>query len=226
MGFGWMEGLTGAGIGANLGVGLLNYREMRKQNKWMRHAQEYTWAREDIAMQRRVADLKAAGLSPVLAAGQGASTSSPISLTPPRLEIGDNATMALGLMKMKADIDRTEAEKEAIKVQIDKTINHDIPLTDAQKEATLANKRFTDTNTNKQKWDNDLNQNTGTVSNPSFWGGIVRDINTILQINAQRMLDDVYKAKSPPKKDSAKPKPVKTPKKSGMTVPEYLKQVR
>ena len=226
MGFGWGEGLAAFGIGTNLGVGLLNYGEMRQQNTWMRHAQEYTWAREDTAMQRRVADLKAAGLSPVLAAGQGASTSSPISLTPPRLDIGDSVTMAMGLMKMKAEIDRTEAEKEAIKVQIDKTINHDIPLTDAQKEATEANKRFTDTNTSKQKWDNHLNQNSGTVSNPSLWGGIVRDANTILQINAQRMLDDFKKGKSPTPKDVARPKAVKTPKKSGMTVPEYLKSVR
>jgi len=222
----WIAAAIGAGAAANLGVGLLNYGEQREQNTWMRHAQEYTWAREDTAMQRRVADLKAAGLSPVLAAGQGASTSSPISLTPPRLDIGDSATMAMGLMKMKADIDRTEAEKEAIKVQIDKTINHDIPLTDAQREATVATKRFTDTNTNKQKWDNDLNQNSGTVSNPSFWGGIVRDANTILQINAKRMLDNVKKATSPTPKDVARPKAVKTPKKSGMTVPEYFKNVR
>ena len=222
----WIAAAIGAGAAANLGVGLLNYGEQREQNTWMRHAQEYTWAREDTAMQRRVADLKAAGLSPVLAAGQGASTSSPISLTPPRLDIGDSATMAMGLMKMKADIDRTEAEKEAIKVQIDKTINHDIPLTDAQRAATIATKRFTDTNTNKQKWDNDLNQNSGTVSNPSFWGGIVRDANSILQINAQRMLDNIKKATSPTPKDVAKPKAVKTPKKSGMTVPEYLKNVR
>lgn len=222
----WIAAAMGAGVAANMGVGLLNYGEQREVNTWQRHAQEYTWAREDSATQRRVADLKAAGLSPVLAAGQGASTSSPISLTPPRLDIGDSATMAMGLMKMKAEIDRTEAEKEAIKVQIDKTINHDIPLTDAQKEATVATKRFTDTNTNKQKWDNDLNQNSGTVSNPSFWGGIVRDANTILQINAQRMLDNIKKAVSPTPKDVARPKPVKSPKKSGMTVPEYLKNVR
>lgn len=222
----WIAAAMGAGVAANLGVGLLNYGEQREQNTWMRHAQEYTWQREDNAVQRRVADLKAAGLSPVLAAGQGASTGSPIQLTPPKLEIGDQAAMALGLMKMKADIDRTEAEKEAIKVQIDKTINHDIPLTDAQKEATVATKRFTDTNTNKQAWDNDLNQNTGTVSNPSLWGSIVRDANTILQVNAQRMLDNVRKAKSPPVKDVSKPKAVKTPKKTGMTVPEYLKNVR
>lgn len=222
----WIAAAMGAGVAANLGVGLLNYGEQREQNTWMRHAQEYTWAREDTAMQRRVADLKAAGLSPVLAAGQGASTSSPIQLSPPKLEVGDNAAMALGLLKMKADIDRTEAEKEAIKVQIDKTVNHDIPLVDAQKNATDATKRFTDTNTNKQKWDNDLNQNSGTVSNPSFWGGIVRDANTILQINAQRMLDNVKRATSPPKKDVGKQTPVKSPKKSGMTVPEYLKHVR
>lgn len=95
---GFFSGLAG-GILGTVGQWMTN----RRNEGLMRES----WEREDTAVQRRVADLKAAGLSPVLAAGQGASSSAPIQLGN---ELGSGFDAAVGAMRADSDIRKTNAE--------------------------------------------------------------------------------------------------------------------
>lgn len=113
------EGIGGALLGA--GSSLLgdwwNTQQQEENREYMKRVQRTTWAREDNAVQRRVADLRAAGLSPTLAAGSAASSSAPVRLEPVQTEAGrtgakalEAAANALTLRKMQAEIGKTQAE--------------------------------------------------------------------------------------------------------------------
>lgn len=103
-------GVTGI---ANFGLGLMNYNYQKDlQNKMFK--------REDTSIARRVADLRASGLSPVLAAGQGASAGPVVPVKPPEVSgIDQMAQIYMNLITQQANVSHTKADMDRIAKQME-----------------------------------------------------------------------------------------------------------
>ena len=113
----WLSGVGSAlgGISgiANFGLGLMNYNYQKDLQKKM-------FAREDTSIARRVADLKASGLSPVLAAGQGAEAGPVVPVKPPEVTgLDQMAQIYMNLITQQANISHTKADIDRISKQME-----------------------------------------------------------------------------------------------------------
>ena len=118
---GGVAGVAGAG---------LNFASQQDNLAYQKWAQTKSWAREDNAVQRRAADLQAAGLSKTLAAGSAAQTMAPIRTDAPQVNteslqkgfssMADAAQMYMSLTAQKAQIDKTIEENKLLRLQQEK----------------------------------------------------------------------------------------------------------
>lgn len=127
-----MSLLTAAALGASAvgslvgaGTSIANFGLQAQNYKYMKSMQEKAWNREDNSVQRRVADMKAAGLNPVLAAGQGASSSAPVKLETPQIgdvgkDIGSLANV-LSVIQQKNSISMQDQELQILRHQRETT---------------------------------------------------------------------------------------------------------
>ncbi len=104
---------TGLGFISNAVTNGLNYQLQKKNLAYQKDLQKVMMAREDNAVQRRVVDLKKAGLSPTLAAGSAASSGPVISTVAPNKVSNLQGYMALaqvGTMLAQQQKAQTEAD--------------------------------------------------------------------------------------------------------------------
>lgn len=177
--------LSGLGTIANAGIGIANYYQQAKLMDYERQVQMVSWAREDDAVQRRVRDLQAAGLSPVLAAGSAASSGPVVQTHAPQMspvpDMSEVAKTVMSLITADKNNSQTEQQTELIKKQQEKTqsdveINQYNKLRIASEIALNAEKQKAEQYLNRIRFVDAKNAElTGIGGNSSSYGKMFRD---------------------------------------------------
>lgn len=113
---GWM---IGAGLGGMIGNSVNQY----ENQDYMRGLQNDIFNREDNSVQRRIADLTRAGLSPTLAAGSSAGAGSVVGSQ--AAQLGETAQMMMSLMTQEQNIAQSKTQQKLMNQQL-ATQSHDL----------------------------------------------------------------------------------------------------
>ena len=120
-GIGALTGAVGAGIGVlgSIGTGISNYYQQKDLLNYQKQLQREIFQREDNAIQRRSADIKAAGGNPALAweTGTGAGAGSAVSMQAPQYDSSTFGTLAHSSASFY-DIDRLVNQNKITDAQV------------------------------------------------------------------------------------------------------------
>ena len=175
-----------------LGSGVMNLFGVETTNQQNERLMREQWKREDTAMQRRVQDLEAAGLSKWLAASTGAaSASSPITLqTPDYNFIGDSFTHAVSNDSVRA---QTKKAKEEAAI-ITSTASSVAEKAAAEAREAKANAIMAEHDSNVlASRPKQMRGDTGTIKNASALVDLVNDVadSTTVQGYMQDLKDKI-----------------------------------
>lgn len=132
-----MSGILAGGI---IGSSIIGAGSTRRQNE---ANQDYATQMASTQYQRAVEDMRAAGINPVMAAGNGGASAPVVQGTAPGAQVANNLAnaakvMAVDIPQAKANISQQEANTK-VADQVAKRTVEETELTKANRRATLAN---------------------------------------------------------------------------------------